>query len=313
MTSVVTVSLNPAIDQSTSVDRVVPEDKLRCAPPSFEPGGGGLNVSRALGRMGTESLALWTSAGPAGQQLHGLLDAVGLTHRAIPVSGLTRTNVVVFEASSTHQYRFGMPGPTLGEADLAAVLGAVQRLEPTPEVVVLSGSLPPGAPADTYAQLIRALPETVRVVLDTSGEALQAGLQAGVHLLKPNLRELSRLAGRALESDADVVAVARDLISARKATRVVVSLGAGGALAVSAEEVLEARAPTVPIRSKVGAGDSMVAGMVHALRAGGGLGELVRQGVAAGAAAVMTDGSELCRPEDVARLAPQVHVRAVHF
>jgi 6-phosphofructokinase 2 len=310
MARVVTVSLNPAIDESTSVDRVVPEDKLRCTQPVFEPGGGGVNVSRALARLGTESLALWTCGGAAGQQLHGLLSAAGLQHRGIPVSGLTRTNVVIFETSSTHQYRFGMPGPELGAEDLAVVLAACRGLSPAPEVVVLSGSLPPGAPADTYAQLAAALPPGARVVLDSSGAALQAGLGPRVHLVKPNLRELGLLAGRPLVDDADVVAVARGLTERGLAERVVVSLGAGGAVAVDADAAWEARAPTVPIRSKVGAGDSMVAGMVRALLAGAGLDEMLRWGVAAGAAAVMTDGSELCRRDDVERLLGQVRVRA---
>lgn len=311
MSEVVTVTLNPAIDQSTSVDRVVPEDKLRCAPPSFEPGGGGLNVARVLARLGRKPRALWTSAGTAGTQLSGLLDDAGLDHEAIPVSGLTRTNVVVYEDSSTHQFRFGMPGPRLTAADLQVVLERFARLEPAPKLVVLSGSLPPGAPEDLYAQIVRGLAAGTKVVLDTSGPALRAGLGAGAFLVKPNLRELSQWADAPLEDDEHIVAAARRLLSVGPAERVVVSLGAAGALAVDAGGAWVARAPTVPIRSKVGAGDSMVGGLVSAMLEGADFPDVARRGVAAGAAAVTTPGSELCLAEDVWRLEGQTRVSAL--
>lgn len=311
MANVVTVTLNPAVDESTSVDRVVPEDKLRCDAPTFEPGGGGLNVSRVLARLGVDGLALWTRAGTTGEQLSDLLDATEVPHQAIEVSGMTRTNVVVYERNSTHQYRFGMPGPNLSEADLRVVLGAVLEAARGAEYLVLSGSLPPGAPEDLYAQLARATPPHTKVVLDTSGAALSEGLKAGVDLVKPNLGELARWAGRPLEDDAQIQAAATSLVASGHAAHVVVSLGAGGALAVGPDGVFEARAPTVPIRSKVGAGDSMVGGLVLGLTRGLPLDQVLKYGVAAGAAAVMTPGSELCWAEDVWRLEAQTRVRAL--
>lgn len=309
MRSVVTLTLNPAIDASTTVDRVVPEDKLRCAPTHYEPGGGGINVARVLHRLGVEARALFTSAGTTGAQLAGLVRAHQVPASTIPVSGETRTNFTVYETSSTQQYRFGAPGPELSEADRERIVDTLWALEPRPGIVVLSGSLPPGAPDDFYARIRKSFPDDLEVVLDSSGAALSAGLKAGGYaLVKPNLRELAELSGRELESDAAIVAAARSLVDAGRSRWVVVSLGAGGALGVSADHALMLRAPTVPVQSKVGAGDSMVAGLVHGLATDAPPEAMLQQGVAAGAAAVMTPGSELSRAEDIHRLAPLVQI-----
>ncbi len=302
MTRIVTVTLNPAIDETATVDRVIPEDKLRCAAPTFEAGGGGLNVSRALARLGTDSQALWTCAGATGMQLGQLLDGADLTHQPMQVGGNTRTNLVISEQSSGCQYRFAMPGPELGDEDLELVLSAIRSLSPPPPFMVLSGSLPPGAPEDLYAQIAASVPATTKIILDSSGPALGHGLAAGVFLVKPNLRELGSWAGQPVEDDLQILAAAEVLLDAGHAEYVVVSLGAGGAIAVGPHSAFEVRSPTVPIRSKVGAGDSMVAGLVHALNMGEPIEEVIRIGVAAGAAAVMTPGSQLCRAVDVERL-----------
>ena len=302
MATIVTVTVNPAIDTSCSVEQVVPERKLRCSEPHHDPGGGGLNVARAVRRLGGEAVAFWTGGGALGQLLGRLLDEEGLDHRAIRVEGMTRESLTVLETSTTLQYRFGMPGPPLHSQEVQECLSHVQGFRPTPDYLVLSGSLPPGAPDDLYAQFARQAPAGCRVVLDASGNALQLGLGAGVYLIKPNVRELGQLAGRVIERDKDIEAISQRLIREGRVEVVVASLGAGGAVVVTAEGAERLRAPTVEIRSKVGAGDSTVAGVVLALTRGSSVRDAVRFGMAAGAAAVMTEGTSLCRREDAERL-----------
>lgn len=308
---VVTVTLNPAVDASTAVDQVVAERKLRCDAPTYEPGGGGINVARVVRELGGAATALWTRGGPEGARLQALLDALGLDHRPLAIEGDTRQHLIVYERGSGRQFRFGVPGPALSAAEVAAVFAALAALAPAPRVLVLSGSLPHDADDDLYARLARAAPPGCRVVLDTSGPALAAGLAAGPHLVKPNRNELAALTGAPVDDLPDVAAAARRLVATHGIAAVVVSLGAGGALACDATGAWLATAPPVRARSTVGAGDSMVGGLVVALERGDPLPEALRLGVAAGTAAVLTDGTQLCRAADVARLHPMFVVRPV--
>lgn len=301
--SIVTLTMNPAIDKGTSVDKVVPEDKLRCDRPTYEPGGGGINVTRAIRKLGGESTALYLCGGFTGQMLQNLLTDEGIDHQPIPINGFTRENLIVLETSSEKQYRFGMPGPEVREAEWQSVLEALKNLVPAPEYLVLSGSLPAGVPSDFYARVARLFnPQETRIILDTSGKSMSGGIQESVYLVKPNLRELEQLAGRALEDEDAQIDTLRGLMNDHKIEVGVLSLGAGGALLVQRSGSQFFRSPTVPIISKVGAGDSMVAGLTLGLSHGLSIEDSVRYGVSAGAAAVMTPGTELCRKEDTERL-----------
>lgn len=300
--TVVTVTLNPAIDKSCSVDQVAPDRKLRCSQPAFDPGGGGINVARVIRRLGGDTLALWTCGGPMGELLAGLLDEEGVPHQPVHIAGLTRENFIVFERTSEQQYRFGTPGPPLAEDEAERCLQQVRSLDPAPEFLVLSGSLPPGLADDFYGQLIRQASKSSRVVLDASGPALTRGLTEPVFLIKPNLRELGQLAGHEIEDESQIREVAQELIGDGRVQVVVTSLGSAGAVLVTSSGAAHISAPTVPIRSKVGAGDSTVAGIVFGLAQGRSLFDAVRLGIAAGAAAVMTEGTELCRRSDTERL-----------
>lgn len=301
--TIVTVTVNPAVDLGTRVDVVTPERKLRCGEPRHEPGGGGLNVSRAIERIGGESLAIHTAGGPPGAMLGQLLDDEGVDHRPIEVEGWTRENVIVDEARTNRQYRFCLPGPELGDEERVAVLDAVGGLDPAPTYLVASGSLPPGVPQEFYAELVEAATERgTRVVLDASGPPLRHGAEAGVYLLKPNLAELADLLGRPIEGEEDQEQAVTWLIASGYAEVVVLSLGAAGALLATREGSERIRSPAVPIESRVGAGDSMVAGIVLALTRGEEVRDAVEFGVAAGAAAVTTPGTELCRGADVRRI-----------
>jgi 6-phosphofructokinase 2 len=301
--SIVTITLNPSVDKSSNVRQVRPEVKLRCGPPVFGPGGGGVNVSRAIKRLGGGSLAMMAAGGHIGRLLEDLLHHEGVEQRSFPVSGLTRENLIVYEESSGQQFRFGMPGPALAEDECGAVLSALAGLSPGPSYIVASGSLPPGTADDFYAR-VASLGKKLgsRVVVDTGGDPLLAAAEEGVYLIKPNLRELRELSGSFEKGESHVISMAREVVSGGKTEAVVVSVGAQGALLVTGDEALRLRAPTVPIKSKVGAGDSMVGGMVLKLSQGWSLKDAAAYGVAAGTAAVMTPGSELCRREDTERI-----------
>jgi len=306
MVDVVTLTLNPAVDMSTSTEYVVGDRKLRCEQRVIEPGGGGINVSRVLHTFGVSSLAIWTRGGAVGTRLERLLDATGIDHQAIPIAGETREHLMVIERASGRQFRFNIPGPHLTESELAVALEVVAALPTTLRYLVLSGSLPEGAPADFYAQLIRAAPAGCRVILDTSDAALEQGVRAGAYLVKPNVNELSRLAGVVVEDEAQIREVASGYIARGGVEVVVTSLGPGGATATTAHDHWHVHAPTVKFRSAVGAGDSMVGGIVAALVRGADLGEAIRFGVAAGAATVTTPGTQLCTLHDVEHLLTQM-------
>jgi 6-phosphofructokinase 2 len=309
---IVTLTLNPVVDKSSSIDHVIPERKLRCDVPSFEPGGGGINVSRVVHRLGGRTRAIYPAGGPVGELLKGSLDREGIDHDVIPIRDMTRENLIVYERSSGLQYRFGMPGPELTAEECDACVRCVRELPKETSFLVASGSLPRGMPQDFYARLAKAAHERgVRLVVDTSGEPLRLAAQEGVFLLKPNLRELSLLTGKDEISAEDEQEIeARGLIRDGATEAVVVSLGQAGVLLVTAKETCRIAAPTVPIKSKVGAGDSMVGAITYALAQGKDMTHAVMYGVAAGAAAVMTPGTELCRRQDVEMLYERVKRRA---
>ena len=295
MSAILTLTMNPGIDKSSRVDNVVPERKLRCERPRHEPGGGGINVSRAIGRLGGKSVALYLAGGRTGQTLGDLLEREGLDHVPVRIEGRNRENLIVREESTGQQFRFGMPGPDVSEIEWQQCLTTMSGIDPRPEYIVASGSLPPGVPQDFYARTARLAKEMgARMVLDASGEPLALALREGVFLVKPNLREASGEPG--------YEGWAARIAGSGGSEVVVISLGAAGAAVVTAEGCEHLRAPAVPIESKVGAGDCMVAGIVLSLTRGLALMDAVRFGVAAGAAAVMTPGTELCRREDTERL-----------
>ncbi|MFC5499364.1 1-phosphofructokinase family hexose kinase [Caenimonas terrae] len=312
MPAILTVTLNPAVDLYTSTPRVEPTHKLRCGPALLHPGGGGINVARVLTRLGIDALALHAAGGATGRLLAELLQAEGVRSHAIPIAGETRQSFSAHEQASGLDYRFVLPGPQLAEREWQACLDAAAAQSVDGALAVASGSLPPGAPTDFYARLARRLADVgVRLVLDTSGPALAAALQAGVYLVKPSLRELRELTGTALDTPAQQLAACRALVRLGQAEVVALSLGAEGALVVSAQQAWTAAALQVPVASTIGAGDSFVAGLVASLAGGAGLRDALARGSAAAAAALLTSGTALCQADDVARLLPQVRVRAL--
>lgn len=307
MTAVVTLTVNPAVDLSATAEAVVPTRKIRCTQVARDPGGGGINVARVICRLGGDARALYTVGGPLGALLERLVGEDGVSSLTVPIDDDTRESFTVHDAACASEYRFVLPGPELRDGEWRALLEAIGGLEHPPRYLVASGSLPPGGPEDFYARVAEAAQSIgARFVLDTSGGALAAALEAGVHLVKPNLRELRDLTGEALETESAWRDAAGRLVETGKADVVALSLGHHGALLVTSEGAW--RAPALPVRvvSAVGAGDSFVGAMVFALAGGAGITAAFRHGVAAGSAALLTSGTGLCRREDVERLLDEV-------
>lgn len=306
MFDALTLTVNPSVDVSASVDRVVPEDKLRCDEPRYDPGGGGINVARVVNVLGGRSLAVWASGGMTGAFLGSLIEARGVEHVPVGVAGTTRQNVIVYEKATGLQYRFGMPGMPLSREEQLACGVAVGERAAESRTVVLSGSLPPDTPVNFYRRIIDRLPPGTRTLVDTSGAALREAIGPGVLLIKPNRREMSLLTGCRIESEPALADAARGLVRDGAAEIVVVSLGGEGIIYAAADGGEMLRCPDVPIRSKVGAGDSMVGGIAYALARGEDIRRAVRLGLAAGTAAVMSAGTDLCRREDAERLYTEI-------
>lgn len=298
---IVTLTLNPALDKSSEVDRLTPEKKLRCSHLQFDAGGGGINVSKGIRKLGGGSTAVFPAGGQNGRRLLDLLEAAGIATRTLDLPGETRENFSVLERSTNLQYRFTFPGQEVTQPEADACLDLVRRLEP--DMLVASGSLPPGLP-ETYYENVAAFAKSIgaKFILDTSGAALQAAADEGLYLLKPNLAELSALAGVEKLEINQVDDAALEIIHQGKCEIVVVSLGPQGALLVTRDGFEHIPAPMVKKLSTVGAGDSMVAGMVWALSTGMTLRDMAKVGVACGTAATMNPGTELFQPEDVWRL-----------
>jgi 6-phosphofructokinase 2 len=302
MPKIITITFSPCIDKSTSVTALIPEKKLKCAAPKLEPGGGGINVARAIKKLGGEATAIFPSGGYTGKQFKHLLEKENIPCVIIESINETRENIIVLDESTNNQYRFGMPGTELSEAEWKQCLKAVEETAHA-EFVIVSGSLSPGVPQNICAQLAMiAKGKKAKFIVDTTGEALKQAVDEGVYLLKPNLGELSSLAGKKEIHPEEVKDIAAGIIAKGKCEVIVVSMGAAGAMLVT-KDIAEIIAPPPVIRkSTVGAGDSMVAGISFYLSLGKSLIEAVQYGVACGTAATMNPGTELCRKEDADRL-----------
>ena len=301
MKPIVTLTLNPCIDASSQADEVRPMRKNRITNERFDPGGGGINVARVVEELGGTAHAIYLAGGLTGHTLDKMIDEIGLSRTTIPIDGDTRISHTVFERSTHQEYRFVPEGPAISEPEWQACLDVVAGLDA--DYVVASGSLPHSMPDDFYARVARiAAKREMRMVLDTSGEPLSAALAEGLYLVKPNHRELAQIAGTDLATLEAQHAAAMDIVAKGHADLVAVSLGADGAFVADGKGCADLAAPPADMHSAVGAGDSFVAGMTLGLARGRDIQGSLRLAVAAGTAAVMTMGTELCRRADVERL-----------
>ncbi len=299
---IITLTLNPALDKTISVAQLLPDKKLRSTYSQIEPGGGGINVSRAMHKLGGNSEAVYLSGGYTGKHFEELLIAQGIISVALQIRGDTRENFVVVDDSANKQYRFGMEGPDVTEPEWQQALVYINKLEDI-SFIVASGSLPPGLPADIFAQLaVIAKNKNAKLIVDTSGEALQHAVKEGLYLIKPNLDELSNLYGKEKLATNEILMAARSIIQDGGCEVMVVSMGKEGAMLITKEKQLQVTPPPVTVHSTVGAGDSMVGGMLVALSKNWSLEDMLYYGVAAGTSATMNHGTELCKKEDTERL-----------
>lgn len=308
---ILTITLNPAIDKSTSVEKIDPESKLRCGPIRYDSGGGGINVSKALKKLDCESITLFPAGGHNGEMLKSLVEKGHIEFHCVQVEKETRENFIVMEKSTISQYRFNIPGEG---TDIPLVEKVIEFIEKnTFDYVICSGSLLPGLKEDAFARIGKAAKEAgAKFILDSSGAPLKAAVEKGVYLLKPNIGELAKLAGiQWLELD-NVEETARLLIDKGWAEIVAVSMSKNGAMIVTKNEAHKVPAPEVEKKSTVGAGDSMVAGMIYMLSQNKPLDEVIQFGVACGTAATMNEGTELFHREDAERLFRQLNEKVVH-
>lgn len=311
MAAVLTLTMNPALDLSSETGHIEPGRKTRCSGPRQTPGGGGINVARGIRTLGGEVLAVYPCGGPAGERLDTLLAEAGVPTRTVPIAADIRQNLALADQRNHKVLHLVFPGPELAEREWRACADAVLRIDPPPHYVVLSGSLPPGVPDTFYADLARPCTERgSRVVLDTTGPALEAALSARVplFLVKPNRKEFRQLFETRGEAPGDYLRRMADLVEDGVAEAVVVTLGDRGALLVSTGLKLHLRPPPVEGLAPVGAGDSFVSALVHRLAQGGDLADAARHGVAAAAAAVKSRDPQLYRAEDLEGMRTDVRV-----
>jgi 6-phosphofructokinase 2 len=311
MTDIVTVTPNPAVDISTEVEKIVPVHKLRGAWRRRDPGGGGINVARVVKRLGGEAIAIFPIGGATGESLRKLVEREGVASSTFAIEDETREDFFVSETATGQQYRFILPGPLLRENEWQECLNLLSRTGPFPRFVVASGSLPQGVPDDFYARVARLVKERgARMILDTSGPALAAAVAEGVDLIKPNLREMRDLAGREPSDAQEWERAATDLVRNGKVAVIALTMGHLGAVLVTRGRILRAVPPAITPASAVGAGDSFLGALIHGLASGIDLDGSFRLAAAAGAAALLNPGTELCRAEDVRRLAEDVVVKS---
>ena len=305
-----TITLNPSIDQLITVKRLVKDDANRALSVDHYPGGKGVNVSKVVRELGGKTRAHVLLGGFTGNYWKHLVTRLNIPYRAISVEGQeTRINSVVTDLKDKTQTRVSAPGPRVSERVFRLFVRQLAAARPRPFLWALGGSLPLGMNAGTYARLIRSLQAAgMPCVLDTDDKALKEGIEARPFMVKPNEYEMQRLMGKAYKSTGDYVEPAETLVK-RGVRMVVVSLAEKGALFVTKKEAFHAQGIRAPVKSKVGAGDSLIGGFVLGLERGLSLREAARVGIAASASAVMREAPRLCQRGDIAKLKVRVIIK----
>jgi len=308
---IATVTLNPALDKTIYIDRLLPNDTNRITKIEIDAGGKGLNASRVLKQLGTETIALGFLGGRTGRQIENELKHEGVPTDFTWIAGETRTNISVQEMSGSPPTMLNEPGPTISADELAQLRRKVCEAASKSEFVLFGGSPAPGVPKDIYCDLGNTARTCgARIILDSDGEPMVRGMECRPFMIKPNRDEVRRLVGIDIKGQDDVVE-ALGMLHDKGIEFVVISMGAKGAIAGNDEGIWYAVPPEVTPVSTIGSGDSMVAGIAHILCQGGDLGEALRWGSAAGAATAMTDGTEICNQRQVLDLLDKVEVRRV--
>ena len=305
-----TVTLNPALDKTVEIPSLVVDGVNRIASMRTDPGGKGINVSKVIQKLGGESIAVGILGGNTGSAVRSAVEAMKLKTSFLFIEGETRTNLKVIDPVNHTNTDLNEPGLTVSKEILDRLLEDLLSRIKEGDIVVISGSLPLGAPKDTYAVWVKACKEAgAKVLLDADGELLQKGMEASPYLIKPNHHELSELVGKKLETPQELEKAARRLMKEYGIKKIVISRGSAGALYITEDETIFAEGLSVPVKSTVGAGDSVVAALAISEEAGWSLEKTVRLSTACGAANVMCSGTQAAEYDVIRELMPQVVFR----
>ena len=305
---IATVTLNPALDKSVYVDRLHPNDANRILRIEVDAGGKGVNASRVLKELGSETTALGFIGGRSGSFIEHVLKKEGIPTDFIEVKAETRTNISIQELTGSPPTMLNEPGPTIAEEEYDKLFDKVRKIAQQSDFVIFGGSLPPGVPKDIYQLLVKVARDSgSKAILDSDGDPMRQGMKSLPYMIKPNREEVERLVNLKVKNVGEAMRAA-NILAGTGVKLVVISMGAEGAVAGTTEEVWHARPPQVTAVSTIGSGDSMVAGIAHILSKGGSLGEALKWGTAAGAATAMTDGTEICKQGQVLDLLEKVRL-----
>jgi len=305
-----TITLNPALDRTLWIKKIQPDESNRIEQEQRYAGGKGIDVSRVLTTLGVNNKALGFVGGFVGGELEGLLFNEGIACDFIRISGETRTNIIVNDMSTENQTVLSARGPEIKPYELMQMIHKVEKLE-KPEIVIISGSLPPGVHPEIYRKIIEiAKTRGAWVILDTDGDAMSVGIQGIPDAIKPNIHELSRLVGRELQRREEIISAARG-VHEQGTGIVLVSMGAKGIIMVGEREQYWAYPPEVEVENTIGAGDSAVSGFVYGLVEGKSHKEALIYAVAAGTATTLRPGTALCQKEDFLNLVPRIKLHVM--
>lgn len=304
-----TITLNPSLDQHLTVDGLVVDGPNRWSRLHRYAGGKGIDVSRAIHEMGGRTVAYGFIGGAVGRAVEIFLDEEGVPFSFTPIKGETRINFIITDSKTNHQTRIDAPGPHISKDEFARFQRKMQRIRPSPDLIVAGGSAPPGIPDNVYYTIIReAKKYGVRTILDADAQWLAEGVKAKPYLVKPNVREAEGLLNRELPDEIAIIKAARDIVE-MGIEIAVISRGKDGIIAATKDTVLNVVPPEVKVKSTVGAGDCTIAGLALKLAGEEPLTRACRLAVALGTAAVLTPGTELARKTDVEYLLPQIKVK----
>jgi 6-phosphofructokinase 2 len=305
---IATVTLNPSLDKTVTVEELVVDEANRWTSLRRDAGGKGINVSRVIHELGGETIAYGFIGGFDGETLKHLLRQQGVPFDLTSIKREIRSNFIITDLKTCRQTRIDAPGPHISKNELRKLIDKITRMKIKPDFLVLAGSVPPGVPADIYRQLIEKAKESgIKTVLDSDNTWLKEGIKAKPNVIKPNVHEAEELRELKLKDERAIIEAVQALVS--KGIEVAtISRGKDGLIVATKEKVLKLTSPQVEVRSTVGAGDSAIAGLVLKLSQGVGIEEASKWAAAAGTAATLTPGTELCSREDVERLFPQIKV-----
>ena len=311
MKQILTITFNPSVDKCTKVEKLVSEQKMKCTTPTYEPGGGGINVARSIKKLGGEATALYLSGNQTGKLLTSLLKNENINTIEIQIKNSTRENFIAFDFSNNLQYRFGMPGPFVFEDEFNKTLYTINKIKEI-DFLVISGSIPEGIPASIFDILSNICKEKKsKLIIDTSGQALKGALVDGIYMLKLNMQELGTLLNNEGITMKDLPVIAKPILEKNNIEVIVISLGALGALLITKNKSMHFIPPKVNVKSTVGAGDSMVGGIIYQLSKESTLLEAVQYGVACGTSATMNIGTELCNKVQADKIYNQISIKEI--